>query len=91
MIQELLVLLACSQNAGCSDTTSQYFEANPKARQIVYEHRDKMKRVLPPSIVSITPVALFLVRQKGNFYVTRNISLQLLEQDRLFVVFKKSF
>lgn len=76
MIQELLVLMACTQSAGCSQTTSAYYTSNPETYSQVKKHTSRLKAFVGPEVVASTPILVFPITHKATFKITNHISLQ---------------
>lgn len=48
---EMLVLFACLNNTGCTETSSLYYEQNPDLKELVYKYEDKVKAAAGPLVV----------------------------------------
>lgn len=90
MIQEFLVLLACTQNLGCSQTTNTYFQAHPEFKQMARNADKEAKKLIAPEVVLLSPLAIYAVRGKGSFRVNKYFSLEL-KQDSKMIQFNVSF
>lgn len=77
MIQELLVIIACTQNSGCSPTTSAYYSEHPVIKQNIRNSTNTIKTLVGPTAVSLSPFVLFAVKQKATINITKYVSLQI--------------
>lgn len=91
MIQEFLVILACSQNAGCSQTTSSYYQTHPAVKQSIQTASDTTKKAVGPEVVAISPAILLMGTGKGTFSVNKYISIQITTKDTKMILFKVTF
>lgn len=90
MIQEFLVLLACT-NTGCPQTTAAYYQSHPELKEATKHVESKAKNIVGPEIILVSPIALYAAKGEGTFHITKYISLVLSTKSHNMVVFKTDF
>ncbi len=86
MIQELLVLIACTQNQGCNQTTNIYYKNNPAIEQVIKRKEKIAMSYLAPSIIEVAPYALIMVTSKGSFRINSYLDLQIHHKEQMGMV-----
>lgn len=91
MLPELLVILACSQNKGCAETSSFYYKTHPTVQKIVKKPEKIAKEYLGPKIIHFaTPLIFFTLGGTASFRLTNNYSLQINEKSAT-IFFRRDF
>ena len=91
MIQEFLVILACTQNAGCSQTTTSYYQAHPEIKQMAKSANNKVEQAIGPEIVFLSPALILAGTGKGTFNVNKYLSVQISGKAEKMILFKLTF
>ena len=91
MIEAGLVILACSLNKGCMETSTQYYNTNPELRQMVENTKELSYSYLGQFTVEYTlPLMLISLNKNGTIKITRNIAYSF-DKDLQMINFKKEF
>lgn len=91
-MQEFLVILACLKSAGCSETSSAYYQSHPELRQMVEMNERKIKDYVGPVIVeSSAPFFFVAAGGTGNFKIYGNLSLRVQRYQDTMLVFSQGF
>lgn len=84
-MSELLVLFACLNRTGCSETSSQYYIQHPEFQEFVKTKEDRIKEALGPIVTQymgpIIGAAMGLeatARLSTRFYLTFKLDNQVL-------------
>lgn len=78
MLPEALVIFACVKSAGCSETSSHYFNTNPEIREMVRMNEKRIERILGPTLIQVYgPVLYVAAGGTGTVRLSRHFSLQL--------------
>lgn len=88
MIQEVLVLLACISNKGCTPTVSLYYDSNPKIEQTVKTNERIVLKQLAPEVITVAPYALFFATGRGSFRLVKNTVLTVGRNNVLITIYK---
>lgn len=88
MIQEVLVLLACISNKGCTNATQLYYDSNPKIEQIIKKNERIMLRQLAPEVIAVAPYILVWGTGRGNFRINRNFLISVNRETTVLVYYK---
>lgn len=91
MIQELLVMAACLEGKGCSQTTTAYYISNPNTKQMIQRANTRVKEAVGPETLAISSPLIFAVRGTGTFKLTNYWSLQLSTKDSNMVIVRVNF
>lgn len=82
---ELLVLFACLNNTGCSETSSQYYNQNPEFRELMDLREYQIKKAVGPVVTQYWAPIMWAaagqqstIRLSGRFYIDFKISNQVL-------------
>jgi len=77
-MMEFLVLVACMNGKGCSQTSNAYYKAHPELQEMVRKNEEKIKDYCGPIIVeAAAPVAFVAAGGTGNFKIYKNLSLEV--------------
>ena len=77
MVQELLVVLACLNSKGCSETSGHYYNTHPEVKELVKEGKDSINAVLGRKFVDIVgPFILVTAGGSGTIRISKGLSLQ---------------
>lgn len=60
MLAEALVLFACVNNTGCSDTSNLYFGQNPQVKRLIDQDLSQAREFVGPKVVDVIGPFLFL-------------------------------
>lgn len=89
---ELLVILACTQGQGCSQSASAYYSSAPQVKAMANHHTAKFKEMVGPEIVAFYPLILLVGRGRATINLDKNYSLQLSNRDNsALFLYKYSF
>ncbi len=82
---EILVLFACWNNTGCSETSSQYYSSHPEFREFVKDKENRIKEAAGPLITEYAAPILWAAagqeattRLSTRFYLTFRLEHQVL-------------
>lgn len=88
---ELLVIFACLNNTGCSETSSQYYSQNPTFQEFVRREETRIKEVLGPTVIQYYAPIIGLAlgreataRLSSRFYLT-------FKSEHSVLIFKQEF
>lgn len=91
LIEEALVIFACLNNYGCTETSNRYFEIHPEVKVYVDRKAKQAREYIGPNLVDTLGPALFVVGGgTGIIHVHEHINLQLNKQSGT-LVFNWSF
>lgn len=91
-MMEFLVLVACLNGKGCSETSNAYYKAHPELQEMVHQNEKKIKDFCGPIIVeSAAPIAFVAAGGTGNFKLYGNFSLEVKQYTQPMLVFSKGF
>lgn len=76
MLAEALVIFACVNNSGCSDTSNLYFGQNPQIKSIIDMDAKEIRQFIGPKIVDVFGPFLFLAAG-GNGVIKFNENFSL--------------
>ncbi len=81
MLPELLVIFACVNSTGCSETSSAYYNIHPEIQQMVEETGEHIriraeKYVGPIVIQTVGPMIYAAAGGTGTIRFSKNISVQ---------------
>lgn len=91
VLPEALVIFACVNSTGCSETSSHYFNTHPDVREIVKTQEKKVEDFVGPYVIQ-TLGPLFYVASGGTGTVRLNkyFNLQISTQ-KSTLMFSKEF
>lgn len=76
MLAEALVIFACVNNTGCSDTSNLYFGQNPQVKSIIDKDAKEARDFIGPKTVDIIGPFLFLAAGgNGVIKIDKNFSV----------------
>lgn len=77
MIAEALVIFACVNNTGCTETSNQYFRQNPDLKQIIDKDTQELKDYIGPKFVdNVGPFLFIAAGGSGTIKLNKYFSLQ---------------
>jgi hypothetical protein len=92
VIAEALVIFACVNSTGCSETSNAYYKSHPEIEQIVKKNERRIKEFVGPVIVQSSAPFFFVVSGgTGNFKLYGNFSLQIKNYETTMLIFSKGF
>ena len=75
---EFLVIIACLNGKGCSETSNAYYQAHPELQEMVHVQEKKIKDYCGPIVVETAGPFLFIVAGgTGNIKLYKNLSLEI--------------
>ena len=83
MITEALVILACTNNQGCSQAESAYLQSHPEIKRFARHEENQIKDMGGTTAVILSPIATAVFKRSANIPITRYLSLQVSDRDSL--------
>jgi len=78
MLPEMLVIFACVNNTGCSETSSLYFSQNPQVKKQIDFDTEQVREYIGPKVVDVVgPLLFFSAGGTGTIKLNKYFSLQL--------------
>lgn len=78
MLPEALVIFACLNSTGCSETSSHYFNTHPDMKEMVKKHERKVEEYVGPYVIAtVGPVLHIASGGTGTVRLNRQFSLQV--------------
>jgi len=78
VLSEALVIFACINSTGCSETSSHYYNTHPEIKEIVQKHEKLAEKYIGPVVIqTVGPVLCVASGGTGTIRLSRNWSLQL--------------
>lgn len=91
-MQELLVIFACLNSHGCSETSKTYYGYHPELHEFIAYSERRVKKYLSPTLLeNVGPFVFMAAGGTGNFKITENISLQINPSRGNFLTYSKGF
>lgn len=91
MLPEALVIFACVNSSGCSETSSHYFNTHPEVREIVKRNERIVEKFIGPYVIQTAGPLLYVVAGgTGTVRLSKYFNLQLSTQ-KSTLVFSKEF
>lgn len=88
---ELLVLFACANHTGCSETSSQYYIQHPEFREFVETQGNRIKEAVPAIVTEyMAPVLWAAAGQEATTRISTRFYLTF-KLDRQVLMFKQEF
>jgi hypothetical protein len=85
-------MVACLNNAGCSETSSAYYQTHPEIRVLIERHERLVKEVVGPVIVETSAPFFFMaLGGTGNFKLGNGFSFQVKKMSESTLIFSKDF
>jgi len=82
VLPEALVIFACINNTGCTETSNQYFIYRPDVKRYIDHTGETARQFIGPKIVDTVGPALFVVAGgRGTIKLSQYWSLQFSKQD----------
>ena len=89
---EFLVIMACLNGKGCSETSNAYYQAHPELREMVQEQEKRVKDYCGPIIVEVAGPFLFIAAGgTGNFKLYKNLSFEVKNFNKTTLVYSVGF
>ena len=90
-MEEFLVIFACLNSTGCSETSHHYYSTHPQVQEAVKRGERIAKKYIGPVIIeTVGPTLLFVAGGTGHVRLHSNISLKI-NQDGAILGFVKEF
>jgi hypothetical protein len=87
MIAEALVIFACVNSTGCTETSNQYFLENPELKRNLDKDAQDIRVWIGPKLVdNLGPVLFVFAGGTGTIHVHEHIELQV-KKDRAILSF----
>lgn len=78
VLAEGLVLFACLNSTGCSETSSHYYNTHPHIQEIVQDSEQKVAKFVGPTVVTLVgPLIYAAAGGTGTLRLNRVFSLQV--------------
>ena len=78
MLPEALVIFACLNSTGCSETSAHYFNTHPEARKVIKNGEEKIKYYVGPTLITtVGPFIYAAAGGTGTVRLNRYFSLQI--------------
>lgn len=78
MLLETLVIFACVNGTGCTETSSQYYNTHPEIKEMVKANEEKVKEFIGPTMLAVfSPIAVAATGGTSTFRLSKNFNLQL--------------
>lgn len=91
-MQELLVIFACLNGTGCSETSNAYYQSHPELQRMVEMNERRIKNYVGPIVVeSAAPIAFVAAGGTGNFKLYGNFSVQIKQYTQPMFIYSKGF
>lgn len=91
MLSEALVIFACVNSTGCSETSSLYFSQNPEIKKAIDLKANQAKKYIGPKLVdTVGPLMYYISGGTGNINLHKHFNLQI-SKERGILVFNWSF
>lgn len=91
LLEEALVIFACLNSSGCSETSNQYFALHPEVKRTIEKKGQDVRRMIGPQIVDSTgPMVFFIAGGTGVIHLTRRLNLQMNKQSGM-IIFSKDY
>lgn len=89
---EALVLFACLNQTGCTETYSAYYHSNPLFRETITYSEAKMKKELGSTVGNtVFPFIYFFAGRPLRARVNKEIEIKLENDRTVYVTFTKGF
>jgi hypothetical protein len=91
-MQELLVIFACLNSTGCSQTSNAYYHYHPEMRKMVEYNEQQLRNFVGPTVVEYSAPFLFVAAGgTGNFKIHGGFSFQVKQYTSPTLVYSKGF
>lgn len=91
LVEELIVIFACLNNVGCTETSNQYFTVHPEVKTYIDREAKQAREYIGPKLVdTVGPVLFVIGGGTGIIHVQEHINLQM-TRDSGKLVFSWSF
>lgn len=90
-LEEALVIFACMNGTGCTETSNQYFVVHPEVKQYIDREGQDLRKLFGPNLVDTAGPMLFVIAGgTGTIKLTKYFSLQANKQSGI-ISFRKDF
>lgn len=91
MLPEALVIFACVNSTGCSQTSSHYFNTHPDVRESIKKHERIVQEFIGPYVIQTAGPLIYVVAGgTGTVRLNKYFNLQLSTQ-KSTLMFSKEF
>jgi hypothetical protein len=91
MLPEALVLFACFNSTGCTETSNEYFRRNPDIKHKIDKTAENVRQYVGPSIVDTVGPFLFVAAGgTGVIHLHEHFNLQM-KKDSATLIFSWSY
>lgn len=91
-MQEMLVIFACMNNHGCSETSSTYYHFHPELREVVEYSERKIRSYVNPFIMdNVAPFAFAAAGGTGSVKISANFRLEIRKTEGTKLVYSRGF
>lgn len=76
-MEELLVVFACLNSSGCSETSNVYYQTHPEVREMIQDKERSIKKYAGPVMIeTVGPMIVVFSGGTGNLRLNHLLSLQ---------------
>lgn len=91
LLEEALVIFACVNSTGCSETSSQYYATHPEFRSFVEYEEKRIRNYVGPQVLdTVGPVLFVVAGGTGTIRLNQYFGLQFSRSNGT-LTFKKEF
>lgn len=91
MLPEALVIFACVNSTGCSETSSHYFYTHPDVKEMVRKNEKRIEEFIGPYVIqSVGPLFYVAAGGTGTVRLNKYFNLQISTQ-KSTLMFSKEF
>ena len=78
LLPEALVIFACVNSSGCTETSDQYLVIHPEVKKYMDKEGQDLRKMIGPQFVdTVGPVLFVMVGGTGVIHITRDFNLQV--------------
>ncbi len=78
MLPEALVIFACVNNTGCTESTGIYFSQHPEVKKTIEDKAENARQIIGPRIIdSVGPFIYVVAGGTGTIHIDKYFSLQI--------------
>lgn len=78
MLAEALVIFACVNSSGCTETSTQYFNTHPEIKEVIMHHEKKVEKILGPTFIqAFGPMIFAAAGGTGAIRLSKHFNLQI--------------
>lgn len=91
-MQEMLVIFACLNNYGCSETSSTYYHFHPELREVVEYNERKIRNYIGPKIMdNVAPFVFAAAGGTGSVKLSEYIRFEMQKTEGFKLVYSRGF